>query len=161
MSKVFLITFGAAVVLIAAFIWLGFAKTKGNHLVPTGSIGKVRTVKASDESTFMVIDFNVKNDSDVDMVVHSIETTVDFPDGSTAPASAASSTDMPMAFKNYPLLGEQYNPVLRDRDTIPAHQQVDRMVGISIDLPFEKVEKRSDVKMRIEDVTGPAVEMTK
>ncbi len=161
MSKVFLITFGAAVVVIAVLVWLGFAKTEGNHLVPTGSIGKVRTVKSSDETSFMVIDFNVRNDSDVNMVVHSIETSVDFPDGSTAPGSAASSADIPMAFKNYALLGEQYNPVLKDRDTIPAHQQVDRMVGVSIDLPFEKVEKRSDVKIRIEDITGAAVEIKK
>jgi len=160
-SKPFLITFGAAVVVIAVLVWVGFANTKGNHLVPTGSIGKVRTAKASDEGTFMVIDFNVKNDSDVDMVVHSIETSVDFPDGSTAPGSAASSTDIPMAFRNYTLLGEQYNPVLKDRDIIPAHQQVDRMVGISIDLPFDKVETRKNVKVRIEDVTGPAVEMIK
>jgi hypothetical protein len=160
-SKVFLITFGAAAVVIAAFIWLGFAKTEGNHLVPTGSIGKVRIVKASDESTFMVIDFKVKNDSDVDMVVHSVETTVDFPDGSIAPGSAASIADIPMAFKNYPLLGDQYNPVLKDRDTIPAHKEVDRMVGVSIDLAFERVEKRSDVRMRVEDITGPALEMKK
>lgn len=161
MSKVFLITFGGAVVVIGLLIWLGFAKTAGNHLAPSGSIGKVRTIKASDDSTFMVIDFNVRNDSDIAMTVHSIETSVDFPDGSTAPGSAASSTDMPMAFRNYPLLGEQYNPVLKDRDVIPAHQQVDRMVGVTIGLPFDKVEKRSDVKMRIEDATGPVVEMKK
>jgi hypothetical protein len=160
-SKVFLITFGCAVVVIAALIWLGFAKTAGNHLAPAGSIGKVRVVKASDDSTFMVIDFNISNDSDLAMTVHSIETNVDFPDGTTAPGSAASSTDMPMAFKNYPLLGEQYNPVLKDRDVIPAHQRVDRMVGISIDVPFDKVEKRSDVRLRVEDATGPTVEMKK
>ena len=161
MSKPFLITFGAAVVVIAALIWLGFAKTEGNHLVPTGSIGKVRTAKVSDEGTFMVIDFRVKNDSDVDMVVHSIETTVEFPDDSIAPGSAARSADIPKVFKNFALLGEQYNPVLRDRDIIPAHQQVDRMIGVSIDLAFDRVEKRKDVKVRIEDVTGPALEMTK
>jgi hypothetical protein len=160
-SKPFVITFGAAVVVIAALIWLGFARTEGNHLVPTGSIGKVRTAQSSDETTFMVIDFKIKNDSDVAMVVHSIEASIDLPDGSTAPGSAAASGDLPMAFRNYTLLGEQYNPVLKDRDTIPAHQEVDRMVGVSFDLPFDRVEKRKDVKLRIEDVTGPAVEMTK
>jgi len=160
-SKPFLITFGAAVVVIAVLIWFGFARTAGNHLVPTGSIGKVRTANSSDDTTFMVIDFKLKNDSDVAMVVHSIETSVELPDGSTSAGSAAASTDIPMAFRNYTLLGEQYNPVLKDRDTIPAHQEVDRMVGVSFDVPSDKIDHRKSLKLRIEDVTGPSVEMTK
>lgn len=139
----------------------GLRQTAGNHLVPTGSIGKVRTTQSSDETTFMVIDFKLKNDSDVPMVVHSIETSVEFPDGSVAPGAQAASGDIPMAFKNYTLLGDQYNPVLKDRDTIPAHQEVDRMVGVSFDLPSDRIDHRKSVKVRIEDVTGPSVEMTK
>jgi hypothetical protein len=161
MSKAFLITFGAAVVVIGALIWIGFAKTEGNHLAPSGSIGKVRTVKASDDVTFMVIDFKVKNDSDRDMIVHSVEAAIDTADGGTVMGSGVAGVDIKTAFDNFKILGEQYNPVLKDRDTIPAHQAVDRMVGIRFDTQFDKVESRKRVVLRVEDVTGPVLELTK
>jgi hypothetical protein len=161
MSRPFLITFGAAVVVIGALIWFGFAKTAGNHLAPTGSIGKVRTIKAADDVTFMVIDFKVKNDSDRDMVVRSVESQVDTADGGTIMGNGVAATDIRSAFRSYPLLGEQYNPILKERDTIPAHQEVDRMVGLRFDAPAEKVESRKRVVLRLEDVTGPVVELTK
>jgi hypothetical protein len=161
MSKAFLITFGAAIVVIGVLIWVGFANTKGNHLAPTGSIGKVRTIKATDEVTFMVIDFKVKNDSDRDMIVHSVESAVDTADGGAVTGGGVAGADIKSAFRNYPLLGDQYNPVLKERDTIPAHQEVDRMVGVRFDLPFDKVESRKRVILRLEDVTGPVLELTK
>jgi hypothetical protein len=161
LNKPFAITFAAAIVVIGALIWLGFAKTEGNHLVPTGSIGKVRTVKATDDVTFMVIDFRVKNDSDRDMIVHSVETAIDTAAGDTVMGGGVASTDIKNAFLNYPLLGDQYNPILKERDTIPAHQAVDRMVGVRFDLPGEKVESRKRVILRVEDITGPVLELTK
>jgi len=161
MSKPFIITFSAAVVVIAVLIWVGFANTAGNHLAPAGSIGKVRTVKATDDVTFMVIDFKVKNDSDRDMIVRSVETAIDTADGGTVMGTGVAGADIKSAFRNYPILGDRYNPVLKERDTIPAHQQVDRMVGIRFDTPYEKVESRKRVVLRLEDVTGPVVELTK
>jgi hypothetical protein len=161
MSKAFVITFAAAIVLIAGLIWFGFEKTEGNHLAPTGSIGKVRTVQATDDVTFMVIDFKVKNDSDRDMIVHSVETAIDTADGNTVMGSGVAGADIKSAFRSYPLLGDQYNPILKERDTIPAHQQVDRMVGVRFDAPVEKVETRKRVVLRLEDVTGPVLELTK
>src|SRR5579863_3082422 len=160
MSKAFLITFGAAVIVIGALIWIGFAKTEGNHLAPAGSIGKVRTVKASDDVTFMVIDFKVKNDSDRDMIVRNVEAAIDTTDGGTVMGSGVAEADVKSAFKSYPFLGEQYNPVLKERDTIPAHREVDRMVGIRFDVPYDKVVARNRVILRLEDVTGPVVELT-
>lgn len=160
-SKPFLITFVVAIGAIAGLIWYGFATTKGNHLAPTGKIAKVRTVKAGDDATFMVIDFDIMNDSDRAMVVHTLETTIEMPDGATATGQSVAASDMGMAFKNYSLLGEQFNPVLKERDVIPPHQQVGRMVGVSFDVPYDKVEARKQVTVRIEDATGPVLEMTK
>jgi hypothetical protein len=161
LNKPFAITFAAAIVVIGALIWLGFAKTEGNHLAPTGSIGKVRTVKATDDVTFMVIDFRVKNDSDRDMIVHSVETEIDTADGGTMMGGAVAESDIKKAFVSYPLLGDQYNPVLKDRDKIPAHQDLDRMVGVRFDTTYDKVESRKRVVLRLEDVTGPVAELTK
>lgn len=140
---------------------MGFSRTAGNHLVPTGSIGKVRTIQASDDLTYMVVDFKVKNDSDRDMIVRGVESVIDTADGGKLAGSPVAAADVAAAFRSYPLLGEQYNPVLKERDTIPAHRSLDRMVGMRIDAPFDEVEHRKRVTLRVEDITGPVLELTK
>jgi hypothetical protein len=160
-SKPFLITFGVAAVVIALLVWMGFEKTAGNHLAPVGSIAKVRTIQATDDVTFMVIDFKIRNDSDRDMIVHSVETSIDTADGRTITGGGVAGADVKNAFRNYPLLGDQYNTILKERDTIRAHQELDRMVGVRFDTPFEKVESRKRVTLRVEDVTGPVLALTK
>jgi hypothetical protein len=160
MSKAFGIAFGAALVVIVILVWSGFSATKGNHLAPVGVIGKVRTQQVTDNVTFMVLDFNMKNDSDRNMIVHSITGTVVTPDGEVD-GSAVAASDLVEAFHQYPLLGEQYNPVLKERDVLAAHQSLDRMVGIRFDIPLDKVENRRRVVLKIEDVTGPVLELTK
>ena len=156
MSKAFIIAFAGAVVIIAFLIWTGFSSTKGNHLAPTGRIGKVRIQKVDDNVSFAVIDFNAENDSDRNMIVRAITVTIDDAEG-----TAVAARDIDAAFHAYPELGEQFNPVLRARDTIPAHQSVDRMVGFRFDLPFAKVQNRTRLTMKIEDVTGPVLELSK
>jgi hypothetical protein len=160
-SKAFGITFAAVALIIAGLVWYGFEDTKGNHLAPTGSIGKVRTVKADDNLTYMVIDFKVKNDSDRDMIVHSIEASADIPGGAAVMGTAVAKSDVETAFKSYPLLGDQYNPVLRERDSVPAHREIDRMVGIRFDAPAEKIDSRKSLTLRLTDVTGAEVNLTK
>src|SRR5712664_2642045 len=115
MSKAFGITFAAAVAVIALLVWFGFKTTKGNHLEPVGSIGKVRVQKVSDDVSFIVIDFKVQNDSDRDMLVHSVNGTLETADG-TAEGGSIAASDLVSAFHDYPMLGEQYNPVLKERD---------------------------------------------
>lgn len=160
-SKPFGIAFGAAIVVIVIVVWTGFVRTAGNHLAPAGKIGKVRTVAASDDLTYMVIDFNVENDSDRDMIVRSIEGEIATADGDTLMATPVAAADVAAAFRSYPLLGEQFNPVLKERDKVPAHQMIDRMVGLRIDAPIAKVEARKQVTLRVEDVTGPVLELKK
>jgi hypothetical protein len=160
-SKPFAITFGVVIVAIALLVWAGFSRTAGNHLAPTGSIGKVRTIQASDDVTYMVIDFKIRNDSDRDMIVRTVESVVETADGSSVSGSPVAAADVASAFKSYPLLGDQYNPVLKERDVIAAHHSLDRMVGLRIDAPFDKVDHRKRVTLRVEDVTGPVLELTK
>jgi hypothetical protein len=160
-NKTFAIAFGAAIVVIAILIWSGFVNTAGNHLAPTGKIGKIRAVAAADDLTYMVIDFNVKNDSDRDMIVRSVESDIATADGDILMGTPVAAADVVAAFQSYPVLGDQYNPVLKERDKIPPHQSLDRMVGLRIDAPIAKVEGRKQVTLRVEDVTGPVLELKK
>ena len=160
MSKGFGIGFGVMAALIVGFLWYGFATTKGNHLAPVGKIGKIRVQKVDDDVCFVVIDFNVKNDSDRDMIVHSVAVTIDRPEG-FMDGLGVSAKDLEGAFRSYPELGQQFNPVLKERDSVPAHQELDRMVGARFDLPVDKVLERQKLTLRVTDVTGTELLLTK
>lgn len=161
LSKAFGIAFGAAVVVIAIMLWIGFAETKGNHLAPVGKIGKVRVQPLDDNMAMMVLDFNLSDDSDRPMIVRDIEASVELPNGDTVTGEPFAAADVKNVFKNYPLLGEQYNPPLKARDEVPPHGSIDRMVGISVKAPPAQVEKWKKVTLRVEDVTGPVAVLTK
>ena len=156
MRKPFALAFAGAALIIAFLVYTGFSTTKGNHLAPTGKIAKVRVHEVDANTSFAVIDFTAANDSDRDMIVRTISVTVDDTEGTAVAASALSN-----AFKAYPELGEEFNPVLKERDTIPAHGSVDRMVGFRFDLPADKLQNRTKLTLRVEDVTGPVLELIK
>jgi len=161
MSKPFGIAFGAAILVIVVLVWVGFANTKGNHLAPTGSIGKVRVQPLDDTMAMLVLDFNLNDDSDRPMVVRRIEADVELPNGQTVSGTPFAAADVRKVFENYPLLGDQYNPPLKERDQVPSHGRIDRMVGIGIKAPPAEVEKWKHITLRVEDVTGPVAEIRK
>jgi hypothetical protein len=159
-SKAFLAAFGIAIAVIALLVWQGFIGTKGNHLEPTGKIGKIRAKKVDDNEMIAIVDFKVTNDADIAMVIRNIEAHLDMPDGSTVDGKLVAGSDLGLFFRNYPEIGDQFNPPLKDRDSIEGHKTVDRMVGIRFDVPEDVMDKRKDLVLKIEDITGPVLEMT-
>jgi hypothetical protein len=151
--------FGIAIAVIGLLVWQGFISTKGNHLEPKGQIGKVRAQKVDDNEMIAIIDFKLKNDADIAMVVRNVEASIDMADGSSVNGSVIAGTDLANFFRNYPSIGEQFNPPLKARDTVAGHQTVDRMVGVRFDVPEETMDKRKDIVLRIEDITGPIAEL--
>ncbi len=160
MSKAFGIGFGVAALVIIALIWSGFEKTKGNHLAPSGWISNVRVQKIADEETLMVIDFGLINDSDVQMVAATIDPSFTARDGKEIHGTLFASADLPKTFEFYPALGPMTHPPLPLRGAIDGHKTVNLMLGVEFDVPVDVVENRKEVKLNIEDVTGPSVEMT-
>lgn len=159
MSKPFTIGFGVAVVLIAFLIWRGFVETKGNHLEPTGKIGKIRAEKVDDNEMIAIIDFSLQNDADIEMVVRGMEADLTAADGSTVKGSIIAAPDLDNFFRYYPNIGEKFNPPLKMRDALAGHQSTDRMVGIRFDVPEDTWVKRKGISLRIEDKTGPITEL--
>ncbi|MDQ2899616.1 MAG: hypothetical protein M3Y07_07420 [Acidobacteriota bacterium] len=160
MSKGFAIAFGVGLLLIGAAAWSLLYSTKGAHLVPQGSILKVRTQKADDATSVMVVDFRLTNNAEYPMVIRKADLTVERADGTTAEGLAMASADVKKLFGYYRLLGEQFNEVLKFRDEIPPRKTVDRMMAFQLDLPYANLEARKKIVMRIEDITGPAVELS-
>ena len=67
--------------------------------------------------------------------------------------------DVKELFKYYPVLGEQYNPVLKAREKVPPHGSIDREVCAQFTIPVEELDGRKDMIVRVEDITGPTAEM--
>jgi len=159
MSKPFSIGFGIAAVILVLVVWRGFVETKGNHLDPKGKIGKVRAEKVDENEMVAIIDFNLRNEADVEMTVRNVEAELTTADGSAVNGNIIAAGDLDNFFRNYPNIGEQFNPPRKARDVLPGHQSTDRMVGVRFDVPEEVWSKRKGVTLRIEDRTGPVTEL--
>jgi hypothetical protein len=159
MSKPFLAAFGVAIAVISLLVWQGFVSTKGNHLEPAGKIGKLRAQKVDDNEIVVVLDFQMKNDADIAMVVRGVEAGLESADGSLVKGGVLAGVDLVNVFRNYPQLGEQYNPPLKARETVKGHDSVDRMVGFRFDMPEAAFQQRKSLTLRIEDITGPVLEL--
>ncbi len=159
MNQRFAIGFGVGIALLALGVWWGVLDSKGNHLDPTGKIGKVRTLKTDERSTIVVVDFKIRNDADVAMTIRNIETSMTVPGGGPGDGRLISAPDVEKIFRNYPELGEQYNPPLKARDQVNGHSVVDRMVAIQFEVPEEMAAARTDLTLRFEDISGLMLEL--
>jgi hypothetical protein len=159
-SKAFGIGLGVAALLIVVYIWALYVNTKVNHLAAAGWIANVRVQSLQPEETLMVIDFGLVNDSDVQLVAATIDPWIVTRDGKELHGSLFASDDMAKTFSFYPSLGPMLYPPLPLRGAIDGHKTVKLMVGVEFDVPAEVVETRKSTTLRIEDVSGPSVELT-
>ena len=160
MSKRFLIGFAIAVVAIAVIIWRAAEATKGNHLDPITKIGKVRIRKVDENESIAVLDFSVDNRSDRKLVVRTVEGFLHAKDGSSADGSILAAKDLVNVFRNYPDLGEQYNPPFKAWDEVKPHERLDRMIGVRFDVPDSQIAGRKSIALQLEDISGIRVNLT-
>jgi hypothetical protein len=146
-------------VAIAFVVWRIGVATKGNHLAPITKVGKVRVQKVDEEESIVFLDFSVNNDSDRKLVVRTVEAHLDSPDGSSTDGNVVAARDLDNIFKNYPALGDQYNPPFKAWDEVKPHERIDRMIGIRFDVPDAKIANRKDFDLRLEDISGIVVDV--
>jgi len=158
-SKGFTIGFAITIVVIAIVIWRIADATKGNHLAPITKVGKVRIQKVDENESIVILDFSVDNDSDRKLVVRTVDAQLDSADGSSTDGSVIAARDLANIFKNYPQMGEQYNPPFKAWDEVKPRERIDRMIGVRFDVPDEKLAKRRDIDLRLEDLSGIVVDV--
>jgi hypothetical protein len=158
MSKTFAITFLIGLLVIGVGIWAVFLKQEGAHIEPKGAILKVRTIKLDDTNSAAVIDVRVTNDSDYSLVTRTIETSTATAKGDVQ-GNVVAEIDVKNLYKNYPVLGEQFNPVLKARDKVAPHTTIDREICAVFGVSVEDLDQRKDLAVRVQDITGPTLEM--
>lgn len=160
MSKGFLIAFAAGLLITAIVIGGVFYARQGKHLVPRGSVLKVRTQAIDDNNSLAVLEIRLVNDSDENMVVRDIEAIVQTKDGQNLPGAAVAASDAKTIFKYYPQLGEQFNEPLKEQDRVLAHQTVDRMLVARFQASGATMQDRKKITVRVTDEGGAVAEFS-
>src|SRR5205807_3313868 len=77
LNKRLLLLLGVGVVVIGGAIVVVLSGTKGSHLELQGQVLKARTGGLSDTDSVAVLDFRIKNTSDIPFVVRQVKVTLD------------------------------------------------------------------------------------
>jgi len=158
-SKTFVTAFGVGLAVIALAVAGIFIMQRGAHLQLPGKVLKVRTVPLDENSTLVAVDFRVTDPSDYPFQVHSVTVVLEDAAGNGSEGQTVSEMDTRRVFAGLPLLGQQYNDVLKERDRIGAHATADRMVMVRFELPESKLVARRRFLVRIEEVDGVVSEV--
>jgi hypothetical protein len=161
LSKQFLIFFGIGILAVVVAVIVILSATKGAHLELQGKIIKIRTGALSDDDSIAVLDFRVRNISDVPFVVREVDVTLDKPNGSSVQGANVSRGDLKQLFQFNRFLGDQYNDSLSIKDTIPPHGAVDRMVAARFDVKNEDLEAAKAIHLSIQDMGGALFETSR
>lgn len=160
MSKQFWILLVAGLAIVGALLGLLLVGTKGNHLELTGAILHIRTLALNPKASIVIVDFRVKNPTDVPFVLRSVTIQLDPGSGELLDGQMVSKPDVENLFKYEKLLGPKFNDVLTIRDRIAPHQTLDRMAGARFELSDSAVDGRKSIRVHIEDVDGTVADLT-
>ena len=145
--------FAIGLAIVAVLIAVVFFKQRGDHLEPTGSILKVRSIASDEQHSIVVLELRIQNDSDVAMRVRDLSMKVEMKDGHEMPGVLISKPDTKQLFTYYPALGEIYNQSLVRDTKIGAHETADFMLAGRIDLPESQLAERRTISVAVQDRT--------
>lgn len=149
---------GIGLVAMASLVFWIFSSTKGNHLQLEGKILKVRTGALTETDSIAVLDFRVRNPSDIPFVVRIVKVTLEKADGEKVEGNLVSKSNMSQLFEFNRFLGSPYNEALSLRDKVPPHEQVDRMAAAQFQVPQQDLESGKAIHLYMQDVDGPEFE---
>jgi len=160
MSKTLAITFAIGIAVIAVVVGGIFYMQRGAHLTLPGKVLKVRTAPLDDNSSAAVVDFRVTNPSDYNFMAKTVTLVLEEPNGNQIEGQTASEMDAERLISGIPLLGQKYNDSLKERDKVPPHGTVDRMVAARFEVPEAKLTARKRFIVRVQEVDGMVSEFS-
>ncbi|HKD07663.1 MAG TPA: hypothetical protein VKB79_17300 [Bryobacteraceae bacterium] len=160
MRKGFLIALGVALV-VSGVAFMRTSAYFAKHRLAEGKIGKVRVLQVDENETLAILDFDLINDTDQPIVVRSLLPSFNDSTGSQVDGHMVAARDVDNIFRNYPDLGEKYNPPLVAQDTLPAKGSIDRMAAIRFDVPRKTFDTRKEIVLQIDTNGGVIAELKK
>jgi hypothetical protein len=149
----------AGLVLVAGAVGLMYMGTKGNHLELTGDILKVRVLTLAPEASLVIVDFRIRNPSDIPFVLKGASLTLETATGEILEGTTVSKADIETVFQYNKILGPKFNDVLGIKDKIPPRQNLDRMVGARFEISEAKADERKAIHMHLEEFKGVTADL--
>ncbi|MCC6344899.1 MAG: hypothetical protein IT166_22045 [Bryobacterales bacterium] len=146
---------GVVIAVLAAAIVLKV--NLGSHMVLDGSFQSVRTV-AIDGASAMAVDFRLSNPASYPFVVRTVSLIAEI-GGKPVEGAVAADVDAKQLIDYYPAIGPKYNDTLRAKDRINPGQTMDRMLAARFEVPEAKLQARTRLTLRIEEIDGQITEI--
>jgi hypothetical protein len=158
-NKQFLLFLAIGLAVVGGGIALLLMGTKGNHLEVVGDILKVRVLTLSPAASLVIVDFRVRDTSDVPWVMKSATLTLEPASGAILDGTTVSKADIETVFQYNKILGPKFNDVLGIKDRIEPRQKLDRMVAARFEIPESQAEDRKAIHLHLEEMDGATADL--
>lgn len=126
----------------------------GQRVQVDGSILKVRTISVDDNASIAVVDFRMKNPSDVLFQVKQLNVIVTKADGTDEEAITMTEMDLDRVLDFYKATGPRFNPTFKVRDRLRPGEQLDRTAAGSFQVAEKVLLDRRNLVLKIQDADG-------
>lgn len=151
--------FGVAMALLGLAAWFSYSATSDTRLQVSGEVLKVRSLALTPESTLIILDYRLKNDSDVTFVLKEDTILWTDVDGKEHEATHVTRPDMDRILQYTQQAGPKYNEMFVVREKLTGKAMIDRMSAASIAVSEADFAKRKSIKLRLADVDGSTFEL--
>ena len=159
MSSKFPVFFGIAIALVALALGFGYFASSDARLQLTGEILKIRTLELTPDSTLVMLDFRVRNESNVTFQLREAQIFWTPEKGEEAEALTVARPDLDRILQYSKLAGPKYNEVLVMKEKIGGKAMIDRMSAATVPVGEADFEKRKALKLRLTDLDGQSFEL--
>lgn len=152
MSKTFPIFFGVAIAILALGAWLGWFGTSDSRLTMTGEVLKLRSVEMTPETTLVIADFRMKNESNISFNLREAVLLWTDAEGKEHECDHVAGSDLQRILTHMPQVGPAFNKPFVIGDTVGPKAMMDRMTSGVAQASDEAFAKRKAVRLRITDI---------
>lgn len=158
MSAKFPIFFGGGLLILALALWFGWFTSNDSRLLLSGEILKVRSMELTPDSTLVLLDFRMKNESGITFALKEAAIMWTDADGKEAEATTVSRPDLDRIFQYSQSAGPKYNELFVMREKLGSKIMLDRMAAGTIPVPDAAFAKRKGLRLRLTDLDGQTFE---
>ena len=154
MTTKFPIFFGIGLLLVGFVLWFGNFSTSDSRLQVSGEILKVRSMEMTPDSTLVILDFRMKNESNVNFVLKESTILWTNSEGRELEATHVARPDLDRVLQYAQQAGPKYNEMFVIRDKLTGKAMLDRMVSGTVPVSDAVFAKRKGLKLRLTDLDG-------
>ncbi len=154
MSAKFPIFFAVAIALLGVGLWFGWFSTSDSRLLLTGEILKTRTLELTPETTLVMLDFRMKNESNIDFILKEATISWTSADGAEHEMDPVARPDLDRILQYAKQAGPKFNEMFVMREKLTGKVMLDRMAAGVAKASESDFDKRKSLTLRLLDLDG-------